>query len=82
MLKGLEKALEIVNSKLEYCKSFNAAADKSSDSIQHNTKFKEAYITAFEEMKISLEAAISIVKNGERPDPTSIIMDNKNEKQD
>ena len=61
MLEGLEMALKILNRRLDFIKS---------------SKYSEAYVCAFEEMKIYLEASIDRVKKGENPEySTSIVME-------
>jgi hypothetical protein len=79
MLEGLEKALEIVNRRLDYLKSANKISKKAGYPISHGCRYVDSYIYAFEEMKIYLEGAAERVKNGEGPDSTSIVMENNNE---
>ena len=76
MLEGLEIALKILNRRLDYIKRSNDVAEKSGDPFQNACKYSEAYIYAFEEMKIYLDTSISRVKNGENPESsTSIVME-------
>jgi len=70
MIDGLKQALKLVEQRIDFCQSFNAIA-------QDETKFREAYICAYKEMKIYLEAAIYRVENGEPPDSYSVTMDSK-----